>query len=107
MMMTLAYTEGSTMKRITTCLLFGTAFALAGCGNMSSTGAGTGGAGGTARTVSGADAANADVKGSTSQHASKHQRPALSVGYCRTLTVRHLLHGLTPPSYGGRKRALA
>ena len=57
------------MKRITTCLAFGTALALAGCGNMSpssSSGAGTGGAGGTARTVSGADAANADVKGSTS-----------------------------------------
>ena len=68
MMLSLAYNEGASMKHITTCLLFGTALALAGCGNMStsSTGAGTGGAGGTARTVSGADAANADVKGSTS-----------------------------------------
>jgi uncharacterized protein YceK len=66
MMVTLADIEGATMKRITTCLLFGTTLALAGCGSMSSTGAGTGGAGGTARTVSGADAANADVKGSTS-----------------------------------------
>jgi pectate lyase len=68
MMVTLAYIAGATMKRITTCLLFGTTLALAGCGSMStsSSGAGTGGAGGTARTVSGADAANADVKGSTS-----------------------------------------
>jgi hypothetical protein len=69
MMASLAYIDGATMTRITTCLLFGTTLALAGCGSMStsgSSGAGTGGVGGTARTVSGADAANADVKGSTS-----------------------------------------
>jgi multidrug efflux pump subunit AcrA (membrane-fusion protein) len=66
MMVSLRNNEGATMKHITPCLLLGTGLLLAGCGNMSSTGAGTGGAGGTARTVSGADAANADVKGSTS-----------------------------------------
>lgn len=50
------------MKYITPCLLLAAGLGLAGCGtmgdNMSS--------GGTARTSGGAEAANADVKGSTS-----------------------------------------
>jgi hypothetical protein len=69
------------MKRISTSLLFLAGLVLAGCsgiGNTGSadsgatmtggnTGSGTGdGAGGSARTTGGAEAANADVKGSTS-----------------------------------------